>query len=50
MTLKPDNDVYQGDLVTLNKNKQAWSSAEQSSARYRIAAWVIVALGFICIL
>ena len=50
MKLDPNNDVYQGDLATLNKYKQAWSSAEETSARYRIAAWVVVAVGFICII
>ena len=50
MTLNPDNDIYQGDLATLNKNKQAWSSAEDSSAKYRYASWAIVAVGFICII
>ena len=50
MTLNPNNDIYQGDLTTLNTRKQAWSSAEQTSAKYRIGAWVVVALGFVCIL
>ena len=50
MKLDPNNDIYQGDLATLNKYKQAWSSAEETSARYRIAAWVVVAVGFICII
>ena len=50
MKLNPDNDIYQGDLTTLNRYKQAWSSAEESSARYRTAAWVVVAVGFLCII
>ena len=50
MTLNPDNDIYQGDLATLNRNKQAWSSADDTSARFRIAAWVVVAIGFLCII
>ena len=50
MTLDPKNDYYQGDLATLNKNKQAWSSAEESSAKYRTASWAVVAIGFIAIL
>ncbi len=50
MKLNPDNDIYQGDLSTLNAYKQAWSSAEDSSAKYRIASWIVVALGFICII
>ena len=49
MTLSPDNDIYQGDLATLNANKQAWSSAEDSSKKYRIASWIVVAIGFVCI-
>ena len=50
MTLNPDNDIYQGDLATLNRNKQAWSSADDTSARFRIAAWAVVAIGFLCII
>jgi len=50
MKLDPGNDIYQGDLTTLNKNKQAWSSAEVSSARYRYASWAVVAIGFVCII
>ncbi len=50
MTLNPDNDVYQGDLATLNAYKQAWSSAETSSSKYRIAAWAVLAVGFILII
>lgn len=50
MTLNKDNDIYQGDLATLNKNKQAWSSAEDSSSKFRIASWAIVAIGFIVII
>lgn len=50
MTLNPDNDVYQGDLATLNKYKQAWSSAETSSSKYRIAAWAVLAVGFVLII
>lgn len=49
MTLNPDNDIYQGDLGTLNQRKQAWSSADKSSSKYRIGAWIIVAVGFACI-
>ena len=50
MKLNPDNDVYQGDVVTLNKVKQAWSSAEQSSAKYRIGAWAVAGIGFLVII
>ena len=50
MTLNKDNDIYQGDLATLNKNKQAWSSSEDSSAKFRIAAWAVVAIGFLCVI
>lgn len=50
MTLNPDNDIYQGDLATLNRNKQAWSSADDTSAKFRIAAWAVVAVGFLCII
>ena len=49
MTLKPDNDVYQGDLATLNANKQAWSRADDASSKFRIASWVVLALGFVMI-
>ena len=50
MTLNPNNDVYQGDLATLNQKKHAWSAAEETSAKFRIASWIVVAIGFICIL
>ena len=49
MTLNPDNDIYQGDLPTLNTNKRAWEAAEKGSAKYRTASWIIVAVGFACI-
>jgi len=49
MKLNPDNDIYQGDLATLNANKQAWSSAETRSSKYRIASWIVVAVGFVVI-
>lgn len=50
MKLNTDNDIYQGDLATLNANKQAWSSAEKSSSIYRYASWVVVAVGLIVII
>ena len=50
MKLNPENDIYQGDLATLNARKHAWAAAEQSSAKYRILAWVVVAVGFVCII
>ena len=49
MKLNPDNDNYQGDLTTLNKNKQAWSTAEASAAKFRYASWAVVAIGFLAI-
>ena len=49
MKLNPDNDVYQGDLSTLNVRKQAWSNAEKSSIKYRNASWIVLAIGF-CII
>lgn len=49
MTLNPDNDIYQGDLPTLNTNKRAWEAAEKGSQIYRTLSWVIVAVGFACI-
>ena len=49
MTLDPNNDIYQGDLATLNTNKRAWETAEKGSAIYRTLSWVIVAVGFVCI-
>ena len=50
MKLNPDNDVYQGDLATLNARKHAWSAAEDSSVKFRIAAWAVIAIGFIVII
>lgn len=50
MKLNPDNDVYQGDLPTLNTNKQAWETADKTTSKYRTAAWVVVAVGFLVIL
>lgn len=50
MTLNPDNDIYQGNLAMLNSRKHAWAAKEESSARYRILAWAVVAVGFICII
>ena len=49
MTLKPDNDIYQGDLATLNARKQAWSRADSGSQKYRIASWIVLAIGFVII-
>ena len=46
MTLNPNNDVYQGDLSTLNVRKQAWSKGDVTSQKYRSAAWVVLAVGF----
>ena len=46
MKLNPDNDVYQGDLSTLNIRKQAWSNADKTSIKYRNAAWIVLAVGF----
>ena len=50
MTLKPDNDIYQGDLATLNTNKHAWEGAEKGSAKYRIGSWLVVLVGLIVII
>jgi hypothetical protein len=49
MKLNPDNDIYQGDLTTLNANKQAWSRGETGSSRFRIASWIVLGIGFIFI-
>ena len=49
MTLNPDNDVYQGDLATLNANKHAWAGADKTSAKFRYASWVVLAVGFVII-
>jgi len=49
MTLDPNNDVYQGDLATLNERKHAWSRGDVKSSKYRIAQWVVLAVGFACI-
>ena len=46
MTLNPNNDVYQGDLSTLNVRKQAWSKGDHTSQKYRNASWVVLAVGF----
>jgi hypothetical protein len=50
MTLNPNNDVYQGDLSTLNVRKQAWSKGDVTSQKYRSAAWVVLAVGFCVII
>ena len=50
MTLNPNNDVYQGDLSTLNVRKQAWSRGNVTSQKYRYAAWVVLAIGFCVII
>ncbi len=50
MTLYPNNDVYQGDLSTLNVRKQAWSRGDVTSQKYRYAAWVVLAIGFCVII
>lgn len=50
MTLNPNNDVYQGDLTTLNARKQAWSKADDTTAKYRYASWVVLAIGFAVII
>lgn len=50
MTLNPNNDVYQGDLSTLNVRKQAWSRGDVTSQKYRYAAWVVLAIGFCVII
>ncbi|MBR2675201.1 MAG: hypothetical protein IKE52_07130 [Mogibacterium sp.] len=46
MILNPENDIYQGDLATLNTRKHAWSSAEKSAAKYRTGSWIVLAIGF----
>lgn len=50
MKLDPNNDVYQGDLSTLNIRKQAWAKAENTTAKYRYASWVVLAIGFAVII
>ena len=50
MTLDPNNDVYTGDLATLNMRKHAWAKAEASTAKFRVAQWVVLAVGFACII
>lgn len=50
MTLNPNNDVYQGDLATLNARKQAWSRADVTSSKYRYASWVVLVIGFCVII
>lgn len=50
MTLNPENDIYQGDLATLNTCKHAWSAGEKGSAKYRIASWIVIAIGFVVII
>ena len=49
MTLDPKNDVYQGDLATLNARKQAWSRGDKKSAKFRTAQWIVLLIGFACI-
>ena len=46
MTLNPENDVYQGDLATLNARKHAWSAGETGSKKYRTASWIVLFIGF----
>jgi hypothetical protein len=50
MTLNKDNDIYQGDLATLNARKHAWAGAEEGSAKYRIISWIVLGVGFIFII
>ena len=50
MTLNPENDIYQGDLAILNARKHAWAAGEQSAAKFRILSWLVVAVGFVCII
>ena len=50
MKLDPKNDVYQGDLATLNTRKHAWAAGEHSADKFKIASWVIVAIGFAVII
>ena len=50
MKLKPDNDVYTGDLGILNARKQAWAKADTRSAKYRYAAYVILIIGLIVLI
>lgn len=50
MVLNKDNDVYQGDLSTLNVRKQKWASGDTVSAKYSKAKWVVLAIGFACII
>ncbi len=50
MTLNKDNDVYQGDLSTLNTRKHAWASGDPTAAKYSRAKWIVLAVGFACVL
>lgn len=49
MILNKTNDVYQGDLSTLNVRKQAWTRADTVSAKYSKAKWIVLIVGFACI-
>ncbi len=46
MPLNKDNDIYNGDLSTLNNRKQAWARGDVTSAKYSKAKWVVLAIGF----
>lgn len=50
MKLKPDNDVYTGDLGILNARKQAWAKADTRSTVYRYASYVILVIGLIVLI
>lgn len=50
MTLDPNNDMYTGDLHTLNMRKHAWAKAEKAAEKYRVAQWIVLAIGFVCII
>ena len=50
MKLDPNNDVYQGDLLTLKRKLQDWASADKTTTMYRTGPWLIVAVGFVVII
>ncbi len=50
MAPKKERDVYQGDLATLNAKKQAWARGDTTSTKYSVAKWIVLGIGFACVL
>lgn len=50
MKLNPENDVYAGDLSILNIRKQAWTSADTRTEKYKILTPAVLVIGLICII